>query len=98
MGIHFNQLTPAEHERLSILFEECSEVIQIVGKIMRHGFESYHPEGIKTNRQLLEKELGDLKYATFMMCHSEDISEKRVNDFMKLKNMKIGKYLHHQDA
>ena len=35
---NFNQLTPAETERLAILAEECGEVIQAVGKILRHGY------------------------------------------------------------
>lgn len=43
MSEHFNELTPAEDERLAYLMEECGEVIQIIGKIMRHGFESRDP-------------------------------------------------------
>lgn len=43
MSEHFNRLTPAEHERLAYLMEECGEVIQIIGKIMRHGYESRDP-------------------------------------------------------
>lgn len=43
---HFNKLTPAEAERLAMLAEECGEVIQVVGKILRHGFESYHPNDL----------------------------------------------------
>lgn len=34
---HFNNLTPGEAERLAMLAEECGEVIQAVGKILRHG-------------------------------------------------------------
>ena len=37
---HFNKLTEAEQERLVILAEECAEVIQVVAKIQRHGFNS----------------------------------------------------------
>ena len=37
MDDHFNNLTPGEAERLAILAEECGEVIQIIGKILRHG-------------------------------------------------------------
>lgn len=40
---HFNNLTPAEAERLAYLSEECAEVIQIIGKILRHGYESRDP-------------------------------------------------------
>lgn len=34
----FNGLSPAEVERLALLAEECGEVIQTVGKILRHGY------------------------------------------------------------
>jgi hypothetical protein len=46
-------LNPAQAERLAILAEECGEIVQVIGKILRHGFESTHPEGGPTNRQLL---------------------------------------------
>ena len=55
-----NDLTPAEVERLALLAEEAAEVIQVVGKIIRHGYESTHPNGGKNNRELLEHELSDL--------------------------------------
>ena len=44
MTEHFNKLTPAEDERLAMLAEECAEVIQIVSKIQRHGYDSWHPD------------------------------------------------------
>ncbi len=46
MQDHFNRLTPAEAERLAMLAEEAAEVIQIVGKILRHGYASYHPDDL----------------------------------------------------
>ena len=41
---HFNRLSPAEDERLTVLAEECSEVIQAICKIQRHGYESFNPD------------------------------------------------------
>lgn len=38
-----NNLSDAELERLAYLAEECGEVQQIIGKIIRHGYESYSP-------------------------------------------------------
>lgn len=62
---HFNELTPAQAERLAILMEECGEVVQIIGKILRHGFESCSPFGAnpETNRQALVRELFDVRAA-----------------------------------
>lgn len=58
---HFNGLTPAQAELLAMLAEECGEVIQVVGKILRHGYESYHPDRPHiTNHDLLAAELTDL--------------------------------------
>ena len=57
MSDHFNGLTPAEAERLAMLAEECGEVIQMVGKILRHGYDSYHPaDPNTTNKQLLGRD------------------------------------------
>lgn len=62
---HFNKLTPAETERLAILAEECGETIQVIGKILRHGYESFHPKDYATtNRTLLENELVKLPIYT----------------------------------
>lgn len=47
-------------EVMSILQEECAEVIQAVSKIMRFGIDNYKPGKPRTNREHLEEELGDL--------------------------------------
>lgn len=97
MSEHFNKLRPAEAERLAILAEECGEVIQIVGKILRHGFESCHPDGVATNRQLLENELGDVSYAMSELMIRNDISGNAVNSRMFKKREKTKPFLHHQE-
>lgn len=96
---HFNQLTPAEAERLALLAEEMGEAIQIIGKILRHGYESHNPNDAlrTTNRSLLEKELGDVRFAMIFLCDSGDLNKKNIHDFAKLKNLKVGQYLHHQE-
>lgn len=58
MESHFNKLTPAEAERLAMLAEECAEVIHVVGKILRHGYESVY-NGLD-NRTRLRDEVLDL--------------------------------------
>lgn len=95
MPQHFNELTPAEHERLSLLFEEASEVIQIVGKIMRHGYESTHPDGGPTNRKLLEKEIGDFLFAKNFLLEVGDINEDRVSQAETEKMSSVDGFLHH---
>lgn len=47
-------------EVMDILQEECAEVIQAVSKISRFGIDNYKPGKLRTNREHLEEELGDL--------------------------------------
>lgn len=92
---HFNGLSPAEAERLAMLAEECGEVIHIVGKILRHGYDSYHPVNPRvTNRQLLVKELRDVNAVLQAMGRSE-LADYSVQDCLGVWERKI-QYTHHQ--
>jgi len=80
MANHFNRLTPAEAERLAMLAEECGEVIQVIGKILRHGYDSYHPaDPSTTNRQLLGRELTDLLAVAASLCR-DNVPEGSLHD------------------
>lgn len=97
---HFNGLTPAEAERLAILFEECAEVIQVVGKILRHGYESVHPNGGMNNRRLLEEELGHVEAAIVMMTDGmnggiPDLSKDKIEDSFTRKLCYVEEWMHH---
>lgn len=92
---HFNQLTPAQAERLAMLAEECGEVIQVVGKILRHGYDSYHPVNPRvSNRSLLVKELRDVN-AVLMAMGREELREYSVQDVIGVWERKL-QYTHHQ--
>lgn len=95
---HFNKLTPAEAERLAILAEECSEVIKTIMKIKRHGYNSFDPSGKEhgTNRDQLERELGDVLAACDRMVDATDIDNARVNHYWEQKTKRENLYLHHQ--
>lgn len=95
---HFNGLTPAEQERLAILSEEAAEVIQIIGKILRHGYESYNPtiKDAPTNRRMLESELGDLDAAIKRCIFNGDIIKGNIQKHSMNKMDSARKYLHHQ--
>lgn len=93
---HINNLSPAQIERLALLAEECSEVIHVVNKIIRHGYNSYHPDTPNQNNiYLLEKELGDLQYAIKLMVKEKDIEDKYIAEAMFHKQKTIGQYLHY---
>lgn len=95
---NFNQLSNAETERLAILSEELGEVLQVIGKTLRHGYESRNPleEDSQTNRRLMEKELGDVMNIVRMMYEAGDIIETAVVERSKYKASTIAKWLHHQ--
>ncbi len=92
-------MTNAEAERLAMLAEEAAEVVQIVGKILRHGYASYHPAqpGI-SNRELLDDELCDLLAIAKRMIREGDIE----GDFLLADHNAVWKrklrYTHHQEV
>jgi NTP pyrophosphatase (non-canonical NTP hydrolase) len=92
------QKNEAQIERLALLSEELGEAVQIVGKILRHGIESTDPNG-NTNKNLLEKELGDILAALFLMRYNNDLDLENIETatLLKMKKYKSGEaYLHHQ--
>lgn len=96
----FNGLTPAEAERLAMLAEEAAEVNQIAMKILRHGYESFHPDDPQrfTNRRLLEKELLDLFAVHLAMIRSGDIrSPGDLETSAQEQWEKKLRYTHHQE-
>ena len=92
---HFNGLPPAQAERLALLAEECGEVIQMVGKILRHGYESRHPNGGPTNREMLECELGDVCAAIRLMTGEGDLAECAIAQRRDGKLNDFHRHLHH---
>lgn len=89
-------LSKAELERLAILSEECGEVQQCIGKILRHGYEEYSPtdETKTTNRKNLEREIGDLMFAMFFLLANKDVSSENIEEATVTKSENIEKYLH----
>jgi NTP pyrophosphatase (non-canonical NTP hydrolase) len=94
---HFNNLTPVQLERLALLSEELGEAQQAIGKILRHGYTSHHPDlPNRSNLEDLEKELGHIMNAQKLMVDAGDISLSVINHYQGKKESEIHKYLHHQ--
>lgn len=98
MNHHFNRLTPAEAERLALLLEEMGEAQQLIGKILRHGYESFHPDDDKEtpNRRLLEKEVGDVMASLDLLYAANDLRIEHTEQARRRKHEKVHRYLHHQ--
>lgn len=88
-------LTDAQKERLYMLSEEAGEVVQAVGKILRHGYDNHHPDGGPTNRRLLELEINDLNAVAQAMQRGCDLRLNFPSDNVTLWRKKL-KYTYHQ--
>jgi hypothetical protein len=95
-----NELTSAEVERLAILAEELGEAQHCIGKVLRHGYESYNPiiDTRMTNRRELERECGDIFEAILMLCRARDLNEAAINARQEEKRKSIKRWLHHQET
>lgn len=95
----FNRLTPAQAERLAMLAEEAGEIVQAVGKILRHGYDSHHPRDPdqKTNKELLRREIVDLMAVFRLMGESGDVDDHIVR-LSEIEGRIMSKltYTHHQ--
>jgi hypothetical protein len=98
MAEHFNQLTPKEAELLALLAEECGEVIQVIGKILRHGLQSYHPDDPeqRPNRDLLEVEIGHVSATSSMLIQAGVLNEDHILRSRRQKFFTVERWLHHQ--
>ena len=98
MSGHFNNLDPDETERLSILLEEMAEASHVIGKILRHGYESCHPKDPKiTNRMRLEDELGHVLFG-IELIGSTDMCLGMIKKSCRTKARSIIPSLHHQEG
>ena len=84
---------PKTLERLACLIEECGEVLQCAGKIMRHGYHTVYKE--QTNRWRLEEEIGQLEFIIGFLKENGDIDPINVLNATLRKRDKIQKYFHH---
>lgn len=95
MAEHFNGLCPDEAERLAMLAEEAGEIVQAVGKVLRHGYESHHPDNPNlSNRDLLAMEITDFLAVVELM---EGDSILRSVTELEQAVRKKRKFAHHQD-
>lgn len=94
--MEISKSTLAQHERLVILAEECAEVQQVICKALRHGLDSdNNGKNAETNRQMIERELGDLFHSAQRCFNAGDLDEVAVEARRVLPEVKAA-YLHFQ--
>ena len=92
-----NKLTPAQTERIVMLMEECGEVVHACGKILWHGYDSYHPDELygDDNRQMLRKEVRDVEAIIELMVVGGDFAGTFAQPKFEVVSRKM-RFTHHQ--
>lgn len=92
-----NGLSDAQAERLALLAEEMGEAQQAIGKILRFGFEDPHPRTGVTARQMLEREVGDVRAVLRLMVLERDIDAVAMERGVEGKIARMKRFLreHH---
>lgn len=96
----FAKLTEAQRERLEMLIEEAGEIVTIGTKILRHGYDSYHPAdpAKEPNRNHLEREVADVMTVFERMVAEGDVEgDLLMADFNARWKTKL-KWTHHQSG
>ena len=78
-------------EILTILMEECAEVIQECSKVQRFGIDSIHKSGC-TNWAALEKEVGDLLAMIEILVMEDRFNEAGFKRAKQDKYIKLRQY------
>ena len=79
-------------ETLSVLQEECAEVIVAISKIFRFGLDGKKPDIDQTNIQHLEEEIGDLICMVEILEAQGLISASNVRTAVANKQEKLKKW------
>jgi NTP pyrophosphatase (non-canonical NTP hydrolase) len=82
----------SQKEILCIAQEECAEVIQVISKIFRFGFDSKHPKQSANNLERLEEEIGDLMCMINLMIDRGMINESKIVEAQGRKFEKLKKW------
>ena len=95
----YNGLTAKQLELLELVGEECIEVLKVLQKIKRFGFQAIDPHTRITydNRRDLETEIGHVFNAVDLLCKTGDIRPQLIHTAKIEKQDTVYDYLRHQD-
>jgi hypothetical protein len=81
-------------EALDLLQEECAEIIQMISKIRRFGWSSYHPSDPekKSNHRLFNDEVGDFEVLKNYLIEAQILDPIHLSNRIKFKKGKLKKY------
>lgn len=79
-------------EAIDILQEECAEVIQIASKIKRFGADSVSPYTNETNKEIIQREIGDLTAMIVLVSGMLTLDEDKIFDSAVAKMQKLKEF------
>lgn len=88
-------LTAYEREILTILQEECAEVIVAASKLLRFGIGNTNPSTGKKNDEELGLEVGDLQQMVDKVILAQIVSRDHIIDGMVRKAKRLEVFLQH---
>jgi len=82
-------IDPQISETLTILQEECAEVIQTISKVFRFGFSDCYPDNGAPNNVKLECEIGDTLAMIDILIEKGVVNSLSVNEAKLAKRQKL---------
>jgi len=79
-------------EIMTILQEECGEVVVAVSKCKRFGVHNLVPDSKESNIQRLEKEIGDFYAMVELLIDQKLITIEKINEYKNAKFDKLRKW------
>jgi NTP pyrophosphatase (non-canonical NTP hydrolase) len=76
-------------ESLTILSEECGEVVQVAAKCQRFGIDGINPVDNSTNRSRLTQEVGDLVCMIEILTELGILDQQQIQDCATIKRRKL---------
>lgn len=97
MTEHRNGLDNAQIERFALLVEETGELLQSVGKILRHGLYNYNPDNPKHEYNILEltNEIVDVNHAIGLIVSSGDTDTSYAKTRAETRPTRAEKWLYY---
>lgn len=96
--LYFMLRSPSRQERFYLLTEECAEAQQAAMKALRHGLENFHPISGEGNKESLEKEIGHILFAVYLLWARDEVDVERVASAALEKCNTAKKWLHYQEG
>jgi NTP pyrophosphatase (non-canonical NTP hydrolase) len=76
-------------EALTILSEECGEVVQVAAKCQRFGIDGVNPVDNSTNRGRLTQEIGDLVCMIEILTELDILDQQEIQNCATIKRQKL---------